>query len=468
MKQFFSGVLLCVLLLAPFETFGATIAERLKGRILLQVEQNGEAWYVHPKSLQRHFLNRPADAFTIMRTLGVGITDADIKKIAVSLVHENDSDTDGDGLSDIFEDGLGTDKNNRDTDGDGYDDKTEIQNGYNPNGAGSIAYDSSFANAQKGKILLQVQRHGEAWYVNPVDGKRYFLGRPADAFAIMRKLGLGITTKDLQSIQQAGGTTSVSSSAPSSTPTTITLEAGIYESKTISVNNESFDVLLATLPKNSYEMKTLTGQNNDCDHDCVAKPLADYVNSVGGVVGIHGSYFCPPDYSACSDKTYSYVSPFYNSQSGIMVNEYKMPFHEGPMVTYDASGQYKLFHRPLEIGWTAGEYQTKFGSSLRAALSNYPSIIENGVRVLESEPTLSPALRDNKSPRGVLGWDDTNMYVLIVKRGTLPDVASLAQKIGMKNAINLDGGGTTAMYVKGSYVIGPGRLLPNAIVFVKK
>jgi hypothetical protein len=41
-----------------------------------------------------------------------------------------------------------------------------------------------------------VEAHGEAWYVNPADGKRYFLGRAADAYNIMRFLGLGITNKD--------------------------------------------------------------------------------------------------------------------------------------------------------------------------------------------------------------------------------------------------------------------------------
>jgi len=35
---------------------------------------------------------------------------------------------------------------------------------------------------------LQVEGHGEAWYVNTGDGQRYFLGKPADAFRIMRSV----------------------------------------------------------------------------------------------------------------------------------------------------------------------------------------------------------------------------------------------------------------------------------------
>lgn len=32
-----------------------------------------------------------------------------------------------------------------------------------------------------GRILLQVESHGEAWYVNQTNLKRYYLGRPSDA-----------------------------------------------------------------------------------------------------------------------------------------------------------------------------------------------------------------------------------------------------------------------------------------------
>ncbi|KKT13234.1 MAG: Cell wall-binding protein [Candidatus Falkowbacteria bacterium GW2011_GWF2_43_32] len=50
-----------------------------------------------------------------------------------------------------------------------------------------------------GRILLQVQEKGEAWYVNPLNLAKYYLGRPADAFGIMRGLGLGVSEKDYSS-----------------------------------------------------------------------------------------------------------------------------------------------------------------------------------------------------------------------------------------------------------------------------
>lgn len=61
----------------------------------------------------------------------------------------------------------------------------------------------SLAQKLSGRILLQVQQKGAAWYVNPVDLKRYYLGGPADAFALLRQLGLGITDADLNTIPVA-------------------------------------------------------------------------------------------------------------------------------------------------------------------------------------------------------------------------------------------------------------------------
>lgn len=178
----------------------AAMYNNLKGKIILKVEVNGEAFYINPISKKMHYLGRPNDAFNVMREQGVGINNNNLAKIPVSLTNLTGPDTDGDELPDDFEKAIGTNLNNIDSDGDGHNDYTELLHGYNPLGSGKLKYDLNFNKAQAGKILLQVENNGEAWYVNPADNKRYFLGRPADAFNVMRNLGLGISNIDFDKL----------------------------------------------------------------------------------------------------------------------------------------------------------------------------------------------------------------------------------------------------------------------------
>lgn len=122
-----------------------SLSEKLKGKILLQVEENGEAWYVYPENNKRYFLGRPKDAFQVMKKLGLGIK------------HD------------------------------------ELQ-GY---------LQTSFPSRLSGMIVLDVEQNGEAYYVYPQDLKGYYLNRPIDAFKIMREKGLGITNNDLMNISDS-------------------------------------------------------------------------------------------------------------------------------------------------------------------------------------------------------------------------------------------------------------------------
>lgn len=126
------------------------LIKRLAGKILLQVDEHGEAWYIDPKTLKKYYMKDGPTAYEMMRRFGLGITDADLAKIPVE--------------------------------------------------GSNVAGDKQLVNQLRGKILLQVEQHGEAWYVNPADGKRYYLKDGAEAYRIMRILSLGISNKDLRKI----------------------------------------------------------------------------------------------------------------------------------------------------------------------------------------------------------------------------------------------------------------------------
>jgi len=118
------------------------LTKKLSGRILLQVESNGEAWYVNPKDSKRYYMADGNSAFNIMRTLSLGVSNKDIDRM-----------------------------------------KT----------------DATYRKKFIGQILLQVESHGEAYYIS-FDGRYNYLKDGAAAYDIMRKLSLGITNTNLEKI----------------------------------------------------------------------------------------------------------------------------------------------------------------------------------------------------------------------------------------------------------------------------
>jgi len=138
-----------------------------------------------------------------MRGLGLGISNANLEKIPLGIQEKlfNLKDTDGDKIPDNTEIAIGSDPTKSDSDGDGIDDKTEILSGFRPNSQEKYLYDAKLTNRLKGRILIQVQSHGEAWYINPADAKRYYLGDQETAYSVMRFLSLGIKNSDLRKIQ---------------------------------------------------------------------------------------------------------------------------------------------------------------------------------------------------------------------------------------------------------------------------
>lgn len=134
-----------------FSSKDISLTNRLKGYILLQVESVGEAWYLHPEYAKKYYMKDGATAYQMLREFGLGITNLDLEKIPIE-------------------------------------------------GSNQVG-DYNLVNRLKGYILLQVEENGEAWYVNPADGKRYYMKNGEKAYTIMRELSLGITNNDLRKIE---------------------------------------------------------------------------------------------------------------------------------------------------------------------------------------------------------------------------------------------------------------------------
>ncbi len=129
-----------------------------------------------------------ANIYSFLINYSTGVSAKDLTKIPLADYNFGGTDTDGDGLSNAIETALGTDINKKDTDGDKFEDKAEVLNGYNPLGKDKWPIDATFTARSKGLILIQIEQNNEAWYVNPKDGKRYFLGSPAEVLKAMEKL----------------------------------------------------------------------------------------------------------------------------------------------------------------------------------------------------------------------------------------------------------------------------------------
>jgi len=233
-KKIITGCIFLISFIIVNSVFATeNLAEKLSGKILLQIESHGEAWYVNPDNNKKYYLGKPTDAFNLMRNLSTGISNENLEKFIIGLIDYDDQDSDNDGLTNRFENALGTAIDNKDTDADGYPDKQEIENGYHPLRSGQFNIDSEFAFSHAGKIFLQTENNGEAWYINPEDNKRYYLGRPADAFLIMKNFSLGITNNNLNKINTGYYSSYIPKVDPATTTPPICIDCGKTDAQKI-------------------------------------------------------------------------------------------------------------------------------------------------------------------------------------------------------------------------------------------
>ena len=224
-----------------------------------------------------------------------------------------------------------------------------------------------------------------------------------------------------------------------------------YSYTTVQTEKGSHGVYLIKVPLSEVRVKTVSASSGDCSDNCPTKPLHEYVNEYGAFAGINGAYFCPPDYSSCGGKVNSFDYALYHSHHGKWINKDARSWSATGMFTF-RGGSYEFYKKSSEYG----------GGSVDAAISNYPSLLKNGEVVVKDGDLTS--YQKIKGTRGALGMGGTNIYLAIITSATVEEAAYAMRALGAKHALNLDGGGSSAMYIDGRYVVGPGRSLPSALL----
>lgn len=423
-----------------------SLSSELSGRILLNVEGHGEAWYVNPADNKRYYLGRPADAFRVMRELSLGIKNEHLAKIESS---DRDKNLSVPGASQVA--GV---KENASSTPDSLYNPSPASASLTPQNSNASAipstnYDLGLTRSLSGKILLQVDGNGEAWYVNPTDLKKYYLGRPADAFRIMRELSLGITREDLAKIHKPGGSESVN-------------QYSAYEHKTIQAGGNNYLVDMITIDLTNPKLKIVTDTANDanCKSNCAAKPLGRFILDNGAFAGINGTYFC--DSAGCG-RNYSFY-PVFNTRLSTLINEDQCKYQTtGPMLVFDTNNKFYYFKESREFKSVA-DFEKNYGVKIQAAMGNKPRLIQDYMNYL-IDWELDKKQLEAKATRNAIGYLNNKLYLVIAYKTTVPDLANIMQSLGVEYALNLDGGYSTALWYNDEYMVGPGRNVPNAILF---
>lgn len=196
-----------------------------------------------------------------------------------------------------------------------------------------------------------------------------------------------------------------------------------------------------------------TASDSDCRDNCPVMALGDYVGRSGAFAGINGSYFCPASYPSCAGKTNSFDTLLMNKNKHYFNSDNNI-YSTVPAVIFQG-GSVRYVGQSLEWGRDTG---------VDGVIANQPLLVSGGNVVFGGDDEVK---RAGAGSRSFVGSSGSTVYIGVVHGVNAAQMARVLKTMGVQNALNLDSGGSTALW-SGGYKVGPGRAIPNAILFVRK
>lgn len=226
-----------------------------------------------------------------------------------------------------------------------------------------------------------------------------------------------------------------------------------YSVQTVSTDRGNFTVSIIAADLSSTKVVVDTASDGDCNNNCPTLPLSDYIARSGAYAGINGTYFCPADYPSCAGKTGSFDLLVMNKNK-VYFNSSNNVYSTNPAVIF---GNGFIRFVPQAEQWGRD-------TSVDGVISNFPLLVYSG-NITYSDS--NDAKFNNLGTRGFVANKGNTVFIGFVYNANMTDSAHVMKSLSMDNAMNLDEGGSTALWF-GGYKAGPGRNIPNAVLFIRK
>ncbi len=256
-------------------------------------------------------------------------------------------------------------------------------------------------------------------------------------------------------IEQLAQKVAASTSTPTANaPQNNTPPGSGFSYQAVSADGQTYNVSIVAADLNSTKVIVDTASDSDCSNNCPVLPLADYVSRNVAFAGINGSFFCPAEYPSCAGKTGSFDTLLMNKNKHYF-NSNNNVYSTIPAAIF-SPGSARFISQSLQWGRDTG---------VDSVIANYPLLVSGG-NISFTEAPNEPKF-GAKGARGFIAVKGNIVYIGVIHSATMGEAAKVLQALGMGEALNLDEGGSTALW-SGGYKVGPGRNIPNAVLFVRR
>ncbi len=243
-------------------------------------------------------------------------------------------------------------------------------------------------------------------------------------------------------------------SIPKNVAVNNTAPGGGYQRQQVQTDVGTFMVDIIAGDLNSTRVIVDTASEGDCGDNCPVDSLGNFAARSGAYAGINGPYFCPAGYPSCVGKINSFDTLIMNKNKTYF-NSANNVYSTVPAVIFSGNSA-RFVGQSLQWGRDTG---------VDSVIAAQPMLVSNGEVVFGGD---DEAKRAGQGTRAFIGASDNTAYIGVVYNANVAQVARVLKTMGIKNALNLDSGGSIALWNNGRYLAGPGRNTPFGILFVRK